>query len=47
MDEARRRKKELLLFKVDFEKAYDSTDWGYLQEVMLKMGFRTLWRKWI
>jgi len=47
VDEARRRKKELLLFKVDFEKAYDSTDWGYLQEVMLKMGFRTLWRKWI
>ena len=47
VDEARRRKKELLLFKVDFEKAYDSIDWGYLQEVMLKMGFSTLWRKWI
>jgi len=47
VDEARRCKKELLLFKVDFEKAYDSIDWGYLQEVMLKMGFPTLWRKWI
>jgi len=34
-------------FKVDFEKAYDSTDWGYLDEVMGKMGFPTLWRKWI
>jgi len=47
VDEARRHKKELLLFKVDFEKAYDSIDWGYLQEVMSKMGFPTLWRKWI
>jgi len=47
MDEARRCKKELLLFKVDFEKAYDFIECVYLQEVMLKMGFPTLWRKWI
>jgi len=26
VDEARKMKKELLLFKVDFEKAYDSVD---------------------
>ncbi|MCI94610.1 cysteine-rich receptor-like protein kinase [Trifolium medium] len=26
VDEARRDKKELMLFKVDFEKAYDSVD---------------------
>ncbi|PNX86587.1 cysteine-rich receptor-like protein kinase, partial [Trifolium pratense] len=30
VDDARRSKKELMLFKVDFEKAYDSVDWGYL-----------------
>ncbi|GAU10308.1 hypothetical protein TSUD_422640, partial [Trifolium subterraneum] len=30
VDEARRAKKELMLFKVDFEKAYDSMDLGYL-----------------
>jgi hypothetical protein len=47
VDEARKHKKELLLFKVDFEKAYDSIDWNYLDAVMLKMGFPTLWRKWI
>lgn len=47
VDEARKHKKELLLFKVDFEKAYDSIDWRYLVSVMLKMGFPTLWRKWI
>ena len=47
VDEARKSHKDLLLFKVDFEKAYDSVDWGYLEEVMSKMGFPSLWRKWI
>ncbi|PNX68012.1 cysteine-rich receptor-like protein kinase, partial [Trifolium pratense] len=47
VDEARKSKKELLLFKVDFEKAYDSVDWGYLDSVMGNMGFPNLWRKWI
>ncbi|KAK2433359.1 hypothetical protein QL285_018637 [Trifolium repens] len=47
VDEARRSKKELLLFKVDFEKAYDSVDWKYLDEVMGKIAFPVLWRKWI
>jgi len=47
VDEARKSKKELMLFKVDLEKAYDSVDWGYLDEVMRKMAFPVLWRKWI
>jgi len=47
VDEARKFKKELLLFKVDFEKAYDSVDWGYLDAVMEGMSFPVLWRKWI
>ncbi|WJX34558.1 hypothetical protein P8452_22662 [Trifolium repens] len=47
VDEARRSKKELMLFKVDFEKAYDSVDWGYLDAVLGKMSFPILWRKWI
>ena len=47
VDEARRMKKELLLFKVDFEKAYDSVDLDYLDSVMAKMNFPALWRKWI
>ncbi|MCI04530.1 cysteine-rich receptor-like protein kinase, partial [Trifolium medium] len=34
VDEARKSKKELMLFKVDFEKAYDSVEWGYLDAVM-------------
>ncbi|PNX89322.1 cysteine-rich receptor-like protein kinase, partial [Trifolium pratense] len=47
VDEARKSKKELMLFKVDFEKAYDSVDWSYLDKVMERMSFPTLWRKWI
>jgi len=47
VDEARKSKKDLLLFKLDFEKACDSVDWGYLDEVMGSMSFPTLWRKWI
>jgi hypothetical protein len=47
VDEAKKSNKELMLFKVDFEKAYDSVDWGYLDAVMHKMAFPVLWRKWI
>ena len=39
MDEAHRLNKELLLFKVDFKKAYNSIDWRYLDSVMGKMSF--------
>jgi len=35
------------MFKVDFEKAYDSVDLNYLDMVMGHMNFPTLWRKWI
>ena len=31
---------------MDFEKAYDFVDWGYLDDIMGKMMFPTLWRKW-
>ena len=47
VDEAKKNNKELMLFKVDFEKTYDSVDWGYLDVVMQKMTFPVLWRKWI
>ncbi|PNY01537.1 cysteine-rich receptor-like protein kinase [Trifolium pratense] len=35
------------MFKVDFEKAYDSVDWEFLDFVMLKIGFHEKWRRWI
>ena len=32
---------------MDFEKAYDSVDLKYLDTVMQKMNFPTLWKKWM
>ncbi|GJR47194.1 RNA-directed DNA polymerase, eukaryota [Tanacetum coccineum] len=41
------KKKQSLIFKVDFEKAYDSVRWDFLDEVLSKFGFGSIWRKWI
>ncbi|GKC20432.1 RNA-directed DNA polymerase, eukaryota, reverse transcriptase zinc-binding domain protein [Tanacetum coccineum] len=42
-----KRKKELMIFKVDFEKAFDSVRWDFLDLVMDKLGFGLTWRTWI
>lgn len=34
VEEARKRKKELLVFKVDFAKSYDALNWDYLLEML-------------
>ena len=36
-----------LLFKVDFEKAFNSVNWVYLDFIMSLMGFSSKWRGWI
>ncbi|GJR59837.1 RNA-directed DNA polymerase, eukaryota [Tanacetum coccineum] len=41
------KKKETMIFKVDFEKAYDSVRWDYLDDVLNKFGFGSKWRNWI
>nr|GEZ29876.1 putative RNA-directed DNA polymerase, eukaryota, reverse transcriptase zinc-binding domain protein [Tanacetum cinerariifolium] len=41
------RKKETMIFKVDFEKAYDSVRWDYMDDVLNKFGFGPKWRNWI
>lgn len=35
------------MFKVNFERAFDSVDWGFLDFIMTKMGFKERWRKWV
>ncbi|GJV77548.1 RNA-directed DNA polymerase, eukaryota, partial [Tanacetum coccineum] len=41
------KKMKTLIFKVDFEKAYDSVRWDFLDEVLRKYGFGDKWRRWI
>ncbi|GKD53993.1 RNA-directed DNA polymerase, eukaryota, reverse transcriptase zinc-binding domain protein [Tanacetum coccineum] len=43
----KRKKKKSIIFKVDFEKAYDSVRWDYLDEVLRKFGFGNKWCSWI
>jgi hypothetical protein len=41
--EFRRSGKRWVLFKIDFEKAYDKVSWDFVQEVMEKKGFPQKW----
>ncbi|GKF41979.1 putative RNA-directed DNA polymerase, eukaryota, reverse transcriptase zinc-binding domain protein, partial [Tanacetum coccineum] len=42
------KKRECLFFlKVDFEKAFDSLDWKFLDHTMEQMRFSHKWMKWI
>ncbi|GKA28194.1 RNA-directed DNA polymerase, eukaryota [Tanacetum coccineum] len=41
------KKKQSLIFKVDFEKAYDSVRWDFLDDILKKFGFGEKWCKWI
>lgn len=47
MDFLKKTKKKSLIFKVDFEKAYDSLNWDFLSEIMRCMGFGSKWCKWV
>nr|GEX48344.1 RNA-directed DNA polymerase, eukaryota [Tanacetum cinerariifolium] len=41
------RKEQLLTFKVDFQKAFDSVRWDHLDDILGKFGFEIKWREWI
>ncbi|XP_028201723.1 uncharacterized protein LOC114385874 [Glycine soja] len=47
VDEAKRKKKLMAIFKLDFEKTYDSMRWKFLYYIMRRMGFCERWIKWI
>nr|GEZ11667.1 RNA-directed DNA polymerase, eukaryota [Tanacetum cinerariifolium] len=41
------KKINAMIFKVDFEKAFDSVRWDYLDDILKSFGFRIKWRSWI
>ncbi|GKA37476.1 RNA-directed DNA polymerase, eukaryota, reverse transcriptase zinc-binding domain protein [Tanacetum coccineum] len=47
IDWYKKKNKKLMIFKVDFEKAFVSVNWSYLDYVLLHMGFGNKWRFWI
>lgn len=47
VDEARRSQKPCLVFKVDYEKAYDLVSWDFLVYMLRRMGFCAKWIQWI
>ncbi|RVW29274.1 hypothetical protein CK203_113578 [Vitis vinifera] len=47
VDEKRRLGKEGVVFKIDFEKAYDHVNWDFLDHVLEKKGFSPRWRTWM
>ncbi|RVW46188.1 Transposon TX1 uncharacterized 149 kDa protein [Vitis vinifera] len=47
VDERRRSGEEGIVFKIDFEKAYDHVKWDFLDHALEKKGFSPRWRKWM
>ncbi|GJY12022.1 RNA-directed DNA polymerase, eukaryota, reverse transcriptase zinc-binding domain protein [Tanacetum coccineum] len=47
IDWYKKRKKKMMLFKVDFEKAFDTVSWKYLDFMLHNLGFGSTWRSWI
>lgn len=42
-----KKEKDGILFKIDFEKVYDSIRWDFFDYTMERMGFGRKWRVWI
>lgn len=42
VEEVRKKKVEGLVFKIDFEKAYDHVEWAFLDDILGKKGFGNL-----
>ncbi|GJU67009.1 RNA-directed DNA polymerase, eukaryota [Tanacetum coccineum] len=43
----KKKKKQSMVFKVDFEKAYDSVRWDFVDDILKKFGFGEKWCRWI
>jgi hypothetical protein len=42
-----KKKENGMILKLDYEKAYDTVNWGFLEELMISRGFERRWIGWI
>lgn len=47
VDEARKERKQNFMFKIDFEKAYDSVSSSYLLGMLKILNFGDVWCRWV
>jgi len=47
LEEVKRKKKECVVFKVDYEKAYDSVSWEFIYYMLERLDFCGKWIEWI
>ncbi|MCI09878.1 RNA-directed DNA polymerase (Reverse transcriptase), partial [Trifolium medium] len=47
IDYEKKSHQSCIILKVDFEKAYDSVDWGFLEYILPRFGFCDKWRAWM
>ena len=47
LEEVKRKKKEYVVFKVDYEKAYDYVSWEFIYYMLGRLGFCGKWTEWI
>jgi hypothetical protein len=45
--EMHRKKQNGIIFKIDFEKAYDKINWSFIQQTLQMKGFSPTWRRWV
>lgn len=44
---AKKENRKAFLFKVNFDKTFDSISWHFLDSIMFQMGFGNRWRFWV
>jgi hypothetical protein len=47
LHEIKLRRKKGILLKLDFENAYDIVDWEFLEGILRKKGFDSVWINWV
>lgn len=47
INEVKNKKLARIFFKIDFAKAYNSVEWGFLDDIMKILEFDVKWQKWI